>query len=399
MAVADRDVRPATSLFVAPGWPRALWVTGTVLLITMVVHIAELVITGGPVSSPVSLRKPATFAETGWLIAWSVALILPRLRTRAWQRHVIGAAVLLFTVGETAIIGLQAWRGVPSHYNFSTPLDAALMRGGAGGIAGVFLIGVIVLLIAALRIRDVTGSVRLGVIAGIVVTLVACAVGFVMISNNSGVYQGSIGGGFARQTAAYLGPDAATVGPEYGLLRPGTQGGDLVAPHVIGIHGLVLLAVPAVLLARSAMSRIRQLQVVALAVSSVAIGLILLLAQALRQLPLDQLHPVALATLALCVLGLLAAYAVHRGRPAEEGWVIRSIRTPGGQVGASLQRVTHRSAHLAEAAGITYRCAQALRRLAQPAWRRGDTSLRQPLWEVFRSSRRARGIPALQKCS
>jgi hypothetical protein len=310
MAVADRDVRPATSLFVTPGWPRALWVTGTVLLITMVVHIAALVITGGPVSGPVSLRKPATFAETGWLIAWSVALILPRLHTCAWQRHVIGAAVLLFTVGETAIIGLQAWRGVPSHYNFSTPLDAALMRGGAGGIAGVFLIGVIMLLIAALRIRDVTASVRLGVIAGIVVLLVACAVGFVMISNNSGVYQGSIGGGFARQTAAYLGPDAATVGPEYGLLRPGTQGGDLVAPHVIGIHGLVLLAVPAVLLTRSAMSRVRQLQVVALAVSSVATGLILLLAQALRQLPLDQLHPVALATLALCVLGLLAAYAV-----------------------------------------------------------------------------------------
>lgn len=310
MAVADRNVRPATGLPAPPGWPRALWVTGTVLFVTMVVHIAALMITGGPVSGPVSLRKPATFAETGWLIAWSVALIMPLLRTRAWQRHVIGTAVLLFTVGETAIIGLQAWRGVPSHYNFSTPLDAALMRGGAGGTAGVFLIGVIVLLIAALRTRDVTASVRLGVIAGIVVLLVACAIGFVMISNNSGVYQGGIGGGFARQTAAYLGPDAATVGPEYGLLRPGTRGGDLVAPHVIGIHGLVLLAVPAVLLARSAMSRVRQLQVVALAVSSVVIGSTLLLVQALRQLPLDQLHPVALATLVLCVVALLAAYAV-----------------------------------------------------------------------------------------
>lgn len=309
MTAASRDVRSATGLFVPPGWPRALWVTGTVLLVTMVVHIAALVITGGPVSGPVSLRKPATFAETGWLITWSVALILPRLRTRAWQRHIIGGSVILFAVGETAIIGLQAWRGVPSHYNFSTPLDAALMRGGAGGTAGVFLIGVIVLLIAALRTRDITASVRLGVIAGIVVLLVACIIGFVMISNNSGVYQGSIGSGFARQTAAYLGPDAATVGPEYGLLRPGTQGGDLVGPHVIGIHGLVLLAVPAVLLAGSAMSRVRQLRVVALAVSSVAIALILLLIQAFRQLPLDQLHPVALTTLALCVIALLAAYA------------------------------------------------------------------------------------------
>ncbi len=310
MAVADHDIRPATGLFMPPGWPRALWVTGAFLLVIMVMHIAALVIIGGPVSGPVSLRKPAAFAETGWLIAWSVALIMPLVRTRAWQRNIIGISVILFAVGETAIIGFQAWRGVPSHYNFSTPLDAALMRGGAGGTAGVFLIGVIVLLIAALRTRDITASVRLGVIAGLIVLLVACVIGFVMISNNSGVYQGSVGAGFARRTAAYLGPDTATVGPEYGLLRPGTHGGDLVAPHVIGIHGLILLAVPAVLLARSAMSRVRQLQVVALAVASVTLGLILLLVQAFRQLPLDQLHPVALATLALCVTTLLAAYAV-----------------------------------------------------------------------------------------
>jgi hypothetical protein len=285
-----------------------LWVTGTVLLVTMVVHIAALVIIGGPVSGPVSLRKPATFAETGWLIAWSVALILPRLHTRAWQRHVIGVAVLLFTVGETAIIGFQAWRGVPSHYNFSTPLDAALMRGGAGGTAAIFLIGVIVLLIAALRSRD-TPSVRLGVGAAIVVLLVGCVIGFVMISNNSGVYQGVVGAGFARQTAAYRGPDAATVGPQYALLRPATHGGDLVLPHIIGIHGLVLLAVPAVLLTRTAMPQIRQLGVIALAVTSVALAMTILLAQALQQLPLGQLHPAALATLGLCAVALLGAYA------------------------------------------------------------------------------------------
>ncbi|MFN2479277.1 MAG: hypothetical protein ABR615_08920 [Pseudonocardiaceae bacterium] len=292
------------------GWPRILGATGTVLLVTMVVHIAILVITGGPVSGPVSLRKPATFAETGWLTAWSVALILPTLHTRAWKRHVIGAAVILFTVGETAIIGFQAWRGVPSHYNFTTALDAALMRGGAGGTAGIFLIGVIVLLVAVLRSSDTSTSLRLGVGAGIVVLLLGCVIGFVMISNNSGVYQGSVGAGFARQTAGYLGPDAATVGPQYGLLRPATQGGDLVAPHIIGIHGLVLLAVPAVLLTRSAMTRARQLKVIALAVTSVAVGIILLLVQALRQLPLDQLNPLALTALALCTIALLAAYVI-----------------------------------------------------------------------------------------
>ncbi|MFZ0118219.1 MAG: hypothetical protein WAN20_08380 [Pseudonocardiaceae bacterium] len=310
MAVAQGRIRPATVVRIPAGWPRVLWVTGAILFVTLVVHIAALVITGGPVSGPVSLRKPATFAETGWLIAWSVALVLPTLRTRAWQRHVIGTAVILFSVGETAIIGFQAWRGVPSHYNFSTPLDAALMRGGAGGTAGIFLIGVIVLLVAALRSRDTTASLRLGVCAGIIVLLVGCVIGFVMISNNSGVYQGSIGAGFARQTSAYLGPDAATVGPQYGLLRPATQGGDLVLPHIIAIHGLVLLAVPAVLLARTSTTRARQRQVIALAVTSVTAAMALLLVQASRQLPLDALNPLSLAALAGCAVTLLATYVI-----------------------------------------------------------------------------------------
>jgi len=216
---------------------------------------------------------------------------------------------MLFVIGETTIIGIQAWRGVPSHYNFSTPFDAALMRGGAAGTAGVFLVGVVVLLIAALRSSSGPASTRLGVRAGIVVLLVGCAIGFVMISNNSGVYQGSVGSGFGQRANAYLGPSPATVGPEYLLLRPSTDGGDLVLLHAIGIHGLVLLAVPSVLLARTAMTPIRQLRVIALAVLSVAVAMTILLVQALRQLPLDQLHPLALAILAICGVSLLAAYA------------------------------------------------------------------------------------------
>ena len=243
-----------------------------------------------------------------------MALVLPLVRARAWQRHLIGVSVLLFTVGETAIIGFQAWRGVPSHYNFTTPLDAALMRVGAGGSAGVFLAGVIVLLIAALRTPDLIASVRLGISAGITVLLVGCLTGFVMISNDSGVYQGRIGAGFARQAAsgasAYLGPDAVTVGPEYGLLRPATRGGDLLLPHLIGIHGLVLLAVPAVLLARTTIPETRQLRVIGLATTSAGIALAILLLQAFRQLPLQALPPLAWAALALCAVSLLSAYGM-----------------------------------------------------------------------------------------
>ena len=110
-----------------------------------------------------------------------------------------------------------------------------------------------------------------------------------MIFNNSGVYQSHIG--FPSRAGGYLGPDAATVGPEYLLLRPETAGGDLVLPHAVGVHGLVLLAVPAVLAARTALDRRRQLAVVGTASASVGVALAILLVHALRQLPLATLGP------------------------------------------------------------------------------------------------------------
>ena len=287
-------------------WPQVLFLVGAVLLVAMVVHVVAMVLLGGAVSGPVSLRKPATFAETGWLLCWSVALVLPRLRTRAWQRHVVGGAVLAFAVVETTVIGIQAWRGVPSHYNFTTPLDTVLMRGGAAGTAAVFVVGMVVLLVVALRSRGVAASLRLGVVAGVVVVLVGAATGMVMISTNSGVYRGGIGRAFGA-TGAYFGPDAATVGPDYAGFRPATAGGDLVLPHAVGVHGLLLLAVPAVLLAGTTLAARTRLALVATMCAAVGLGLAVLLVHAFRMLPLGALDPAVLALLAACVLAYLAA--------------------------------------------------------------------------------------------
>ena len=135
-----------------------------------------------------------------------------------------------------------------------------------------------------------------------------CAIGLMMIFNNSGVCQGSIGAGFGERTTGYLGPSPATVGPDYLLIKPVTSGGDLVLLHAIGVHGLALLAVPAVLLARTAMPAARQLRVIALAVAAVGIALAILVAHAFRELPWNQLSALVLTALALCAVALLAAY-------------------------------------------------------------------------------------------
>jgi hypothetical protein len=291
-------------------WPWVLFVVGGALLAILLFHVAALVLTGRPVTGPVSLRKPATFAETGWLTAWSVALILPRLRLRPWQRHFTALSVLLFTVGETAIMAIQAWRGVPSHYNFTTPFDAVLMRGGAAGLAGLFLAGVVIMLVAALRTPTLSPSARLGLVVGLAVLIVGCLIGFVMISNMSGVFQGTVGSGFLRKQVGYIGPPASVVGPEHLLLRLQTSGGDLVLLHAIGVHGLPLVTLPALLLSRLGPSERHRLQVVGTIAGGVVLSMAVIAIQSFRSLPLGELSGAQLGVLAAAGMAVVAAYVV-----------------------------------------------------------------------------------------
>lgn len=291
-------------------WPNVLYLVGWLLLATMVFHLVALAITGGAITGPVSLRKPATFAETGWLTAWSVALVLPALSTRQWQRHVIGTTVLLFGIGETTVMAVQAWRGVPSHYNFTTALDATLMRGGAGGLAFLFLIGMVVMLAASFRPTNAPRSLLVGVRLGVVVLLIGCVIGFVMISNMSGVFTGSFGTGFTGAQTGYVGPPPSVVGKEYLLLHPDTQGGDLVLLHAIGIHGLLLLTVPAHLLHRSRLPERSRMRVVAVMGTAVLGAMAVIAGQSFRSLPLGEMGPLNLGLLSAAAVALLAAYGV-----------------------------------------------------------------------------------------
>jgi len=126
------------------------------------------------------------------LFCWLVVMTLPWLRLGRIREGFASVAVLAFGLGETTIMAIQAWRGVPSHYNFTTAFDATLMRAGAGGLAFVLLAGLVALL-TGVRRSGAPASVRLGVVAGVGVLFVGCVIGFVMISNMSGVFRGAFG--------------------------------------------------------------------------------------------------------------------------------------------------------------------------------------------------------------
>jgi drug/metabolite transporter (DMT)-like permease len=73
---------------------------------------------------------------------------------------------------------------------------------------------------------------------------------------------------------------------------------------------MILLAVPAVLLTRNSLSRLRQVQLATASVTAVVVGLAVLLVHALRQLPLDRLSPASQGVLGLCGATLIAVYVV-----------------------------------------------------------------------------------------
>ena len=303
---AIRSPRPLT-------WQTALFLAGWVLLATMVFHVVALFATGGDVTGPVSLRKPADFAETGWLACWAVALVLPHVAMGRVREAIVAGSVLLFGFAETTVMAIQAWRGVPSHYNFTTTFDAILMRGGAAGTAGVFLVGMVVLLVSSLRTRasgETPASLLLGVRLGVVVMLVGCVIGFVMISNMSGIWNGQFGSAFGEPQTGYLGPTPAQVGHEYVLVRPDTDGGDLVLLHAIGIHGLVLVTIPAALLAMTAVPEVWRRRLVWIMAAAVLGSMAVIASQSFRSHPLGEMGWLRMSLLAVATTAALGSYAV-----------------------------------------------------------------------------------------
>jgi len=83
---------------------------------------------------------------------------------------------------ETLLVSLQAWRGVPSHFNVETPFDATVTQ--ALAVGGFTIVGIIVVLTVA-AFRDdarLRPPVRLAIRAGLLSLVAAQIAGGVMIA-------------------------------------------------------------------------------------------------------------------------------------------------------------------------------------------------------------------------
>src|SRR2546425_2344067 len=112
---------------------RAGYVAGALLLGSGLTHLGILVIGGGSWEGPLSLRKATTFGLSFGLTLITIVWVASLLRLGDRSRTALLGAFTVACALETVLVSLQAWRGVPSHYNVETTFDAVIARTLAAG--------------------------------------------------------------------------------------------------------------------------------------------------------------------------------------------------------------------------------------------------------------------------
>jgi len=258
---------------------RVAYVVGLVLFVSGLVHVGILLVTGWTWIGPVSLRKAATFGLSFGLTLPSVAWATSYLRLPA--RGLVLGVFIATCVVETVLISMQAWRGVPSHFNFATPFDTAVSTTLALGGGVIVLVGVVCTLAAFAGAGGLAPSMALAVRTGLVVLLVAFATGAVMVAR--GVVE-------ARGGQAQLAYDTA------GSLKP---------LHAVAMHVVLVLPALAWLLAHTSWAEARRLRLVGVAVVADAVLTAVVGYEAFAGIP-PLTPPLVLGALSVAALIVLA---------------------------------------------------------------------------------------------
>jgi hypothetical protein len=252
-------------------YQRLAYCCGALLLLSGVVHLGVYAVDGGPWGGPLSWRKPIVFGLSFGITLVTLTWIMGLLRPGRRAASLVLGILSISAVGEVALISMQTWRGVASHFNEATPFDGLVFS-----LMGL-LVAVVVLMVVTVTVWSMVRisappSLALAVRAGLVLMLVSQAVGVQMILEGGNTF--------------------------------GTAGA-LKLPHAVTLHAVqVLPAVALLLLASDTVERYR-VRVVGLGTAGYAFLIAATMAQTYGgRAPLTA--SVVPTMLALCGLVLLA---------------------------------------------------------------------------------------------
>ncbi|MEM9777762.1 MAG: hypothetical protein AAF902_24510 [Chloroflexota bacterium] len=253
------------------------------------------------IGEPVWL-KPAKFAMSTAVYSASMMWVLAMIDD--WPRTVkiVSWVTAVGFIIELILISFQAFRGVRSHFNTSTPLDATIFGIMGSAILIVWLVSILAL-VALWRTPFKNRAWGIILRWSLILTIIGSGLGGTMTSPNETQLEAARAGEGLPESGAH------TVGaPDGGEGLPGvgwsTEGGDLRIGHFLGLHALQILPIVglAVLWLFGNRSEWQQVSLIHLAAVGY-LGIIALLTwQAFRAEPL--IYP---STLTLTVTGIFFA--------------------------------------------------------------------------------------------
>lgn len=261
---------------------RPLTVVGLLMLALTPISLLGVVVDPRVIGGMPAWMKPAKFAISTGIFCLTMAWILSWLPEWRRLRPIVGWVTALVFVMEVAIVDLQAWRGVASHFNVGNNFDAVLyLTMGAGIMLQTLMTGVVALALFLTRFED--GALGWALRLGVAISIAGASTGILMTRPNAGQIAQANGGRYIVNGAHSIrGPDGGPGLPGVGW---STQHGDLRVAHFFGLHaiqGLPLLA----LLASPRMAQRRRTKLVLIAATAYAGIFYFLLSQALNGQPL-----------------------------------------------------------------------------------------------------------------
>jgi hypothetical protein len=232
---------PPASVLARFGWHRPLlWLSLGMIALAMIALVGLVIdqrsLTGMPLWT-----KPLKFSLS--VLIYSVTLSwllgqLPRGRRLGWWAGTIAA---VFLAVELIVIYAAAFADTTSHFNVSTPFSTAVW----GTMAvSIVIVWAATILVAALLFRAELGDPArsFAIRSGLIIAVIGMGLAFLMTSPTAAQLSNFQGIAGAHTVGLSDG------GPGLPILGWSTVAGDLRIPHFVGMHGMQVIPIVALLL-------------------------------------------------------------------------------------------------------------------------------------------------------
>jgi hypothetical protein len=292
-----------------------LTLVGVLMLATLFGTFVGLLVDPRVITGAPAWLKPAKFALSSSIYAftfvWLLSFIRGHPRLVAISANTVAAALVI----EVGIICLQVIRGTTSHFNFATPLDAALFSTMAAVIVVLWLMSAVaagLLIFQRLPDQAFAWSLRLGLL----IALVGMAVAFFMPQPTPDQLA-ALSAGAAPTSIGAHSVGVADGGPGLPIVGWSSVGGDLRVAHFFGLHALQVLPFIGWLLARRSSLAARQRLLLVWTSGVAYLGLVVILTwQALRGQSVIAPDAATLAAFAVLLGSVCLGYGVQRWQPS-----------------------------------------------------------------------------------